>query len=219
MSYFDAHLHVMPDDVLMRAREKGVETFFMNGTHEDDWESVLSISQRILGVYPCFGIHPWFIETASPFWQARLEKLLQQYPMAMIGEIGLDMNRPDYLRQKEIFYQQMQLAVAYNRPVHIHCVKAWDDMLEILNELKEVQFLLHRFSGDEIIVQKIRFLNGFFSVLNKKVLDVIPDNRVLVESDAPDGLHTPEAIPDLVVRLGLQPDYLKQNLELFLSGR
>lgn len=58
-----------------------------------------------------------------------------------------------------------------------------------------------------------------FSVLNANVLSVIPDNRVLVETDAPDGLKTPENIPDLVDRLRLQPDYLWQNLELFLDGR
>ena len=62
-------------------------------------------------------------------------------------------------------------------------------------------------------------MNVYFSVLNGKVLDVIPDNRVWVESDAPDGIFTPEAIPSLVERLRLQPDYIWQNLELFLDGR
>lgn len=219
MAYFDAHLHIVPDDVFERARAKGVNTFFCNATSEADWQAVLDLSKRVLGVYSCLGVHPWYVGEVSELWLNKLERLLQQNPQAMIGEIGLDSTRPNYLVQKEIFYQQLQLASQMNRPVHIHCVKAWDDLLAILGQFKDVHFLIHRFSGDEVLVQKLRFLNGYFSVVNNNCLNVIPDNRVLVESDAPNGLKTPEKIPDLVAALKLNPAYLEQNLELFLGGR
>lgn len=219
MAYFDAHLHLLPDEVFLRAAERGVRTFFVNAARQNEWQQVLALSNRILGTYACLGVHPWYIEEVSPDWLDDLRRLLVENPLAMVGEIGLDGTRQNLLRQKEFFYAQMQLAEELNRPAHIHCFKAWPDMLEILGEFKGVKILMHRFSGDEVIVQKLRFLNAYFSVLNGKVLDVIPDNRVLVETDSPDGLHTPEAIPDLVRDLGLQPDYLQQNLELFLDGR
>lgn len=219
MAYFDAHLHVIPDDVFLRATARGVKTFFCNATSEDDWQQVLDLSKRVLGVYSCLGVHPWYVIDAKENWLNRLELLLSQNPGAMIGEIGLDGTRPNYTLQKEVFYKQMALASQMNRPVHIHCVKAWDDLLEILGEFKDVHFLIHRFSGDEVLVQKLRFLNGYFSVVNGNCLDVIPDNRVLVESDAPNGLKTPELIPELVAELKLNPAYLEQNLELFLGGR
>lgn len=219
MPYFDAHLHIVPDDVFLRASNLGVRAFFVNAARQSDWQPVLDISNRVLGTHACLGIHPWYIDTATPDWLERLRRLLIANPLAMIGEIGLDGTRQDILRQMEFFRAQLELADELNRPVHIHCFKAWPEMLELLNEFKGLKILMHRFSGDEVIVQKLRFLNAYFSVLNGKVLDVIPDNRVLVESDAPDGLHTPEAIPDLVRDLKLQPDYLWQNLELFLDGR
>lgn len=219
MAYFDAHLHIVPDDVLLRARARGVERFFMNGTQESDWQEVADVSSRILGVHVCFGLHPWYVGEASPDWLRKLEYMLLKNPLAMIGEIGMDKTRPNYMIQKQVFRAQIELAARLNRSVHVHCVKAWEDVLEILSEFKEVQFLLHRFSGDEVLVQKIRFLNGYFSVINNNCLDVIPDNRLLVESDAPDGLKTPELIPELVRTLRLDAAYLNQNLEMFLSGR
>lgn len=219
MAYFDAHLHVVPDDVLLRAQGLGVTSFFVNGTSEVDWQDVIDLSGRILGVHVCLGLHPWYVMEASEKWLNRLEFLLMQNPRAMIGEIGMDGTRPNYIEQKQVFRAQVELAARLNRPIHVHCVKAWPDVLEILSEFKEVHFLIHRFSGDEVVVQKLRFLNGYFSVINGNCLNVIPDNRVLVESDAPDGLKSPEFIPALVKNLGLDEEYLNQNLELFLSGR
>ena len=55
-----------------------------------------------------------------------------------------------------------------------------------------------------------------FSVTNGRVINVIPDNRLLVETDAPDGLKDPARIPELVRSLHLDVNYLQQNLELFL---
>lgn len=219
MKFFDAHLHVVPESVLRQAQLKGVTQFICNATSQNDWNAVESLSKRVLGVYTCYGIHPWFVHTASADWGLKLEEKLAHNPTAMVGEVGLDRLRPAYEKQKEIFIRSLQLAVKYNRIVHVHCVKAWDDMFEILGEFRELSFLFHRFNGDEIVVQKLRFVNAYFSIINGNCLNVIPDNRLLVESDAPDGLKSPENIPELVRALHLDRDYLSQNWERFLYDR
>ena len=219
MAYTDAHMHLVPDEVFLKARQRGVDMFFLNATSQSDWQQVLDVSERILGVYPCLGIHPWYVDTAVGNWEDELIDLLRSHPLAMVGEIGLDKGRPNYLLQQDIFRRQLQIAADLNRPVHIHCVKAWDEMLEIIGEFRDVKMLLHRFSGDEILVQKFRMLNAYFSVLNDKVYEVIPDNRLLVESDAPSGLKTPEAVVDLVRALRLDENYLMQTAKDFLDGR
>lgn len=219
MPYFDAHLHLMPDDVILRAVAKDVRTFFVNATNPKDWAPILEQSYRLLGIYPCLGIHPWFIDETIPLWEQELKKLLSENPMAMVGEIGLDGTKPNMEKQMDFFFRQLKIADEMGRAVHVHCVKAWPQMLEILGQFKGVQILMHRFSGDEVMVQKLRFMNAYFSVMNANMLSVIPDNRVLVETDSPDGLKSPEEIPALVDRLRLQPDYIWQNLELFLDGR
>ncbi len=216
MRYFDAHLHLIPDDCFFRAREKGVTQFICNSVLPSDWDDLLALSQRVLGVYVCLGVHPWYVDRLEPLWDRALEQKLRDNPLAMIGETGLDKTRPNYSLQKQIFIRHMELARKYNRKVHIHCVKAWDDLFEVLGEFRDISILIHRFSGNEVIVQRLRFSNAFFSVLNDNCIDIIPDNRLLIESDAPDGLKSPEFIPDLVQKLNLDVDYLLQNMDLFL---
>lgn len=219
MNYFDAHLHVVSPSLLLQAQTVGVRKFIVNATTIDDWHEIDLLRKNILGVYSCYGIHPWYVNKAPIDWSIQLEQRLKNDPWAMVGEIGLDKMRPHYVQQKEFFLRQLQLAQKYSRPVHIHCVHAWDDVLLFLNEFRELSVLFHRFSGNEIIVQKCRFLNAYFSVLNDASVRIIPDNRLLVESDAPDGLKSPEQIPDLVRRLQLDSDYLNQNFDRFFYDR
>lgn len=219
MKYFDAHLHVVSPDILLNAQGQGVRRFIVNATSPADWDQVDRLSKSVLGVYYCYGVHPWYVGNAPDDWAIRLEERLKSDQNAMVGEIGLDKMRPAYEKQKQFFLRQLQLAEKYDRAVHVHCVRAWDDILAFLSEFRDLSVLFHRFSGDEIVVQKCRFLNAYFSVLNAASIRVIPDNRLLVESDAPDGLDSPEKIPALVRQLQLDPDYLDQNFDRFFYDR
>ena len=218
MNYFDAHCHLMDDSVFLNAQEKGVRSFIVNTTTPDEWEQVVALHRRITGVYCCFGMHPWFVENINTGWQNRLEMMLKRHPRAMIGEIGLDQTKPLFEKQVKIFQECMEIAARYERQVHIHCVGAWEEMLEILVQYREVKTLFHRFTGDEVLIQKLRLADAYFSVLNGRYLDVIPDNRLLVETDAPSGLRTPLAIPALVQALGLDTDILNLNFQGFING-
>ncbi len=220
MRYFDAHLHIVPDEVFRQAREKGVETFFCNSARQSEWRQVLDLPTRVLGVWPCIGLHPWYIQEADADWRMQLENLLTQNPTAMIGEIGLDKKRPFFDKQLSVFEEQLKLAQKYGRSVHVHCVGAWSEMIQIMSSYPDVKALFHRFNGDEFIIQKLRFLNSFFSVMDNRYISVIPDYRLLVESDAPDGpIGSPCQIPELVAKLKLDQEYLNQNLRLFLDER
>jgi Tat protein secretion system quality control protein TatD with DNase activity len=96
------------------------------------------------------GIHPWYITdqvyTQRNDWKHRLERLLQQHPSAIVGEIGLckmakcARNHPEGKArgmeiQREVMVEQMELATRYRRPVSIHCVQQHGTFLELLKDI------------------------------------------------------------------------------------
>ena len=217
MVYFDAHCHLMDDSVFLRAQEKGIKAFIVNTTGPNEWEKVADLNRRVTGIYFCAGVHPWFVNDLPSNWQNRLCAFLEKYPDAMIGEIGLDKNKPFFEKQIQVFTDILEIAEKYDRKVHIHCVNAWDELIEHLNQYRGIKPLFHRFNGDEVIVQKLKWFNAYFSIINGRYAPIIPDNRLLVETDSPDGLKTPQAIPALVQALHLDNDYLNQTFREFLD--
>lgn len=217
MLYFDAHCHLMEDDVFLRAQQRGVTSFIVNTTIPKEWEAAADLNKRVTGIYFCAGAHPWFVGELPSDWESQMAVFLEKYPMAMIGEIGLDRTRPFFNQQLSVFEKCLKLAEKYNRKVHIHCVKAWEELIEIMVQYQGLKALFHRFSGDEFTIQKLKIFNPYFSILNGRYAPVIPDNRLLVETDSPDGLKTPSAIPALVAALALDVNYLNQTFRDFLD--
>lgn len=81
-----------------------------------------------------------------------LEERLQQHPLAIVAEIGLDKLRgPPESVQVEAFAAQLRLAAAYRRPVSVHCVRHYGLLLRVLQDLPAEHtppaIILHAFTG------------------------------------------------------------------------
>ncbi len=220
MFYFDAHCHMISEQLLNEAAERGIAYLICNATKTDNWEEVYALSEQIDGIYPCIGVHPWFIDEIRSDWLIKMQLMLEKYPDLMIGEIGLDGTRPNLPRQAYIFENCLKMAQKYTRPVHIHGYKAWQNIINILACYPSVTCLFHRFAGSECEARKLSAVcNAYFSVMTHKPTTFLPADRILVESDSPDGLHHPSKIIELVERLGLDKEQLATNFQNFIGNR
>lgn len=213
MQLFDAHIHLQDerlkpslDEVMKKAHDAGIGHWVCCGSAENDWEAVLAIAQKHPGVIPSFGLHPWYVRERSPEWLARLRTFLHSTPSA-VGEIGLDhaIEPRNDEEQESIFIAQVQLAKELNRPFSIHCRRAWGRLIPLLTEHVPYPagFLIHSYSGGPDLVPELAKLGAFFSFSgsitlsgNKKghrSVRAVPDDRLLIETDAPD---IPPHIPD-----------------------
>lgn len=222
--HLDSHLHLQGDHLarpvhalLRRAANAGVRRMFCNATHEDDWQEVLELAAEGMGIFPFLGIHPWFVATAVPEWENRLRGLAQKIP-AGIGEIGLDRAcRADFRQQHRIFLTQLHLASELQRPVSIHCVRAWGPLLESLERCAATKglppIMIHGYAGSQQTLRRLLKAGCFISfsgrlMTNPKLLPCFfetPLNRLLLETDSQGWLSAADQSPPEAGRTPEQP--------------
>lgn len=222
LALFDAHCHLQDlrfegdlDGVLARAAASGVGHMVCCGTRETDWGAVLALSERHPSVVPMLGLHPWQVREAQPGWAHRLRELAKN-PGVGIGECGLDfaMEGCDREVQETAFRLQLRLALELDRPVAMHCRKAWERLIQILREegLPAPGGMVHAYSGSAETARELEALGCYLSfagsitkpgnIRGAKALMAVSTTRLLVESDAPDlppqgvvGLNEPANLP------------------------
>lgn len=182
-------------------QQSGITRCVVNGTSPEDWEKVAALAtQHPELIIPSFGLHPWKKPTTN--WYEKLVHQLDNVPHACIGECGLDRWIKDYdiQKQTEAFTAQLRLATERNLPLSIHCLKAWGLLINILesNPTPERGFLLHSYGGSAELIPRLARLGAYFSISGyffqprKKdalaAFQLVPRDRLLIESDAPDML-------------------------------
>lgn len=213
---YDAHNHLQ-DERLDPWREgiiammpgTGLGEMIVNGSCEEDWPQVAELARRLPWVRPAFGLHPWYVKERSPAWLTALREHLEAHPRAVVGETGLDrwIENPDIEAQIECFKAQIALAVELDRPITIHCLRAFGLLDEVLRSvtLPRRGFLLHSYGGPVEMVPGFVKLGAYFSISPyfghpRKAAQLatfasIPLDRLLAETDAPDMHPPPELNP------------------------
>ncbi|MBK9139981.1 MAG: TatD family hydrolase [Verrucomicrobia bacterium] len=221
---YDAHNHLQDErfagrqaDLVTTCRSVGVVRMVVNGACEADWPQVAALARQYPDlVIPSFGCHPWYVQERSVRWFETLERLLATMPHAAIGEAGLDRWKVDlsYEGQEEVLLQHLRLAAARNRPISLHCLRAWGRLYDLLRaEPRPARgFLLHSYGGPAEMVPSLAALGAYFSFpgyylherkqRQRETFRCVPPDRLLVETDAPD-----QPLPDEVCRHPLRgPD-------------
>ncbi|ESW23816.1 hypothetical protein PHAVU_004G078000 [Phaseolus vulgaris] len=211
MRLFDAHCHLQDPRIFTKAQhlikttqDTGVVYFVVNGVCEQDWHSVKHMAETFPCVIPSFGVHPWYVKERSPNWFKTLREYFDSTPSAAVGEIGLDKGshgrKIDFSEQVEVFRQQLELAKELNKPASIHCVRAFGDLFELMKSMGPFPagVILHSYLGSAEMVPEFSKLGAYFSFSGflmslkankaKKMLKMVPFDRILLETDAPDAL-------------------------------
>ena len=218
---FDCHNHIQDErlfpvleKVMERARLAGITKMAVKGCCEDDWPRVVEIANRYPDAYLAFGLHPWFIGGRSSQCFQRLEELLTSYPQASVGEIGIDhaIENRDDADQEFVFLEQLKIARKYDRPVTIHCRRAWGRLIELLDQFGEIPrgMLIHCFGGSAEVATELVKRGAYISFSGSitrpnarkagPAIRAVPADRILIETDAPDILpHNVDAASSRVV--------------------
>lgn len=144
--------------------------------------------------YYSIGIHPWYIDEKSleEELQIIIDKSLEINCLSF-GECGLDKRiEVSFTLQEMVFEKQLILAQKQNKPVVIHCVAAFQEVIAIKKRLKiTVPMIIHGFSKNKQVAKGL-IDNGFyisfgkFLLLNpelKTVFQSIPNDRFFLETD------------------------------------
>ena len=117
MSFIDAHTH-------------------KNGSNDFSLVNI-SLTDDLINLPSLFsiGIHPW--DVTSNLEIRELERYVQDIRCIAVGETGLDRSEKyisslDY--QTKVFVEHITLSIKFNKPLIIHCVRAYSDILEQLKK-------------------------------------------------------------------------------------
>jgi TatD DNase family protein len=204
--FFDSHAHLADpafdvdiDAVVERARLTGAVGIIAIGESVDAADRARVLATRYAGyVYFTTGIHP---HDAAAFDPSRDVEALRQRIAAgavAVGECGLDYHSDHSPRaqQRRAFADQLALAREVGRPVVVHTREAEDDTRAMLVEAASagVVGVLHCYIGSSELAEAAVAAGWYVSfsgiITFKKwtddaLLRLVPDDRLLAESDAP----------------------------------
>lgn len=202
MSYFDSHCHLTDrrfegdaDAAVERARAAGVEGMVLIASDEDDADAALELARRH-GLWSTAGVHP-HVADRSARALGRIRDLLGEERVVAVGETGLDYHYDNAPRraQRASFERHLDLAAETGKPVVVHSRDADDDTIAMLRAADpSVRGVLHCFAGGRALFDAgveagwyVSFsgLITFPSYERAELAAVVPEDRLLIETDAP----------------------------------
>src|SRR3989344_2843162 len=205
--YLDVHSHLDTsnyagdmDEVVGRLRATGTHAIVVGPDLESSAKGV-NLAGRHPEIYASIGIHP--VDNPSASWDIlKFNKLISNPKVVAVGECGMDFfhqdKLQDYERQRKLFLAQVEFAVEHDKPLMLHARNAYEEILEILEPLKntygdKLRGNVHFFTGSKEIARRffnIGFTISFTGVITfthdyDEVIKSAPLNMIMSETDAP----------------------------------
>lgn len=182
----DAHAHVAPCVAAGDLASLGAAVFAVTMSASEWAQTAGRTDERTVWGLGC---HPGLREEVLAFDAAHFASSLGS--AVLVGEVGLDGHRGAPLTsQREVLHQVLEMLSAYPRPVSIHSVGASTQVLDALERYPQEGAILHWWRGSSRDTARAIEMGCFFSLnaaesARPKVIEQIPPDRVLTETDFP----------------------------------
>lgn len=202
----DTHTHLYYEtdpeklaDLMQRSLDNKVFRLFLPNVDSESIPLVFGLSERYPDhCFPMLGLHPCDVKANFIAELDRISMEITQRKIYAIGEIGIDLHwdKSTLSIQQEAFRTQIEWAKTLDLPIVIHCREAFDEIFEILNDLKDdkLRGIFHCFSGTAEQANKVIGLGFYLGIggvltyknsgLDKVIQDVSLEHLVL-ETDSP----------------------------------
>ena len=206
LTLIDTHCHLAHErlnqragEALRRARDAGVRAVVCAAGDLDEARTAMGLAGQYGDVYFTVGVHPHEAKEARKDYLDQIGSLAQKDHNVAIGEIGLDYHYDFSPRedQRRVFAEQLTLAAEMTKPVIIHTREAFDETLAILAEshVDGQRMVFHSFTAGPQQARQVLELGAtisFSGILTfskagelRQAAALVPDDRILVETDAP----------------------------------
>ena len=182
--YIDIHIH-------SGTPASGIFILESLMAHEEKFPS------DIPGIAFTYGIHPWFLnEENHKHLLTSVQKSAGLPEVIAIGEAGFDRLRGPAMKLQHLaFEEQIKISEELRKPVVIHCVRAWDELLSVQKKLRpKMPWLVHGFRGNVVLADQLlskgMYLSFWFDFALRpesgELLRHLPTDRIFLETDGAD---------------------------------
>ena len=208
----DSHAHLDDEkfdndreEIISKIKDAGIKNFITAGYSLGSSKKAVELAEKYDFIYATCGISPNDIpQDEEKMWKqiSEIEKMMkkQKNKVVAIGEIGLDYywEKDEKMRelQRKAFIKQIELANKLKLPIVIHTREAIMDTLEILKQnLVDKKGVFHCCPQNRELIKeglKLGFYISFAGPITFKssknaeeMINLVPDNRILIETDSP----------------------------------
>ena len=159
---FETHAHYDDDrfnedreEILQSLPEAGIGVVINSGASVESTRDTVELAKRYTHVYAAVGVHPSEIEELDEEFMDWMREQTAWEKTVAIGEIGLDYACDvDVELQKDIFRKQLEIAQELQKPVVLHCVRAFEDAIRIIGHYTLPAVIFHGFIGSKEQAQR-----------------------------------------------------------------
>ena len=174
MKFADIHSHrSWPDEATIRNLPFG--------------EADQVLSSPVSGLFST-GIHPWQSDMPTDNWLEKLQTYCADPRIVLVGECGLDKNSALSIQlQTAIFEKHILLSEKFSKPLIIHCVGCFNELIALRNKHNPSQkWIIHGFRGKPALAVQILRTGcdiSFGEKFNPESVRLVPADRLYIETD------------------------------------